>query len=204
MTNMYFDVEIAYTNEKIIQRLKEGKRIPNPSPKNCKIITIQYQLIGEDGKPKSPLRIFKEWESSEEEIIKKIASMLHPQRLWEFVPVGHNIYFDLGMLMGRAKVYGINYDPWFIYNDLPTIDIKHICIGMNAFRLKDSGLDKFSKKETSGLMVPVWYHNREYDKIIDYVKKEAEAFMEMYAKLRDKLPEFRKQLGLFNNSERTS
>jgi len=197
MTEMYFDVEVAYCSPEIIARMLEGKRIPSPTPRNSKIITIQYQLLDEKGNPKIPLQIFKEWESSEEEIIRKISTMLHPQRLWEFIPVGHNIYFDLGMFKERAALYGIRYSNWFIYNDLPSIDIKHICIGMNAFKLKDSGLDKFCGKETSGENVPLWYHKGEYGKIIDYVKKEAKEFVEFYARLKEKLPEFRRQHGFF-------
>ncbi|RLB03740.1 MAG: hypothetical protein DRG59_11320 [Deltaproteobacteria bacterium] len=197
MSEMYFDIEVAYRNPEIIARMLEGRKIPGPNPGNCKIITIQYQLLDESGNPKTPLRIFKEWDTSEEDIIRKIATMINPQRLWEFIPVGHNIYFDLGMLKERAALYGIRYSNWFIYNELPSIDIKHICIGMNSFRLKDSGLDKFSGKETSGRDVPLWYYRKEYDKIIDYVTKEAKEFIEFYKRLRETLPDFRKQYGFF-------
>jgi len=193
--DMYFDIEIAYSDPKYVELMKLGRKTPDPHPSNCKIITIQYQLLKDDGSPKGPLRIFREWDSSEEQIIRKIATMIHPQRKWEFIPVGHNIYFDLGMLRERASLYGINYPAWFIYNDLPAIDIKHICVGMNAFKLKDSGLDKFSGKETSGLNVPIWYQDKEYAKIIDYIEKEAKEFIEFYAKLKRTLPEFRKQHG---------
>ncbi|RLJ05746.1 MAG: hypothetical protein DRP16_05825, partial [Candidatus Aenigmatarchaeota archaeon] len=91
----------------------------------------------------------------------------------------------------------IKYSNWFIYNELPTIDIKHICVGMNAFRLKDSGLDKFTGKETSGVMVPVWYYNGEYEKILDYIRKEAKEFIEFYFKLKKRLPRFREEHRFF-------
>lgn len=197
MTEMYFDIEVAYTEPEIIEKLKSGKKVPNPNPRNSKIITIQYQLLRDDGSPKTDLQIFKEWESSEEEIIRRVSVLFHPSRLWEFIPVGHNIYFDLGMFKERASLYGIKFSNWFIYNDLPSIDIKHICIGMNAFKLKDSGLDKFTGKETSGITVPLWYHNGEYEKILDYIRKEAKEFIEFYSKLKRTLPEFRKQHGFF-------
>jgi len=197
MTDMYFDVEIAYLDPKHIELMKLGRKAPDPRPENCKIITAQYQLIKDDGTPKGGLQVFKEWESSEEQIIRKIATMINPARKWEFIPVGHNIYFDLSMLKDRAALYGLNYSNWFIYNDIPSIDIKHICVGMNAFKLKDSGLDKFCGKETSGRDVPIWYQDKEYGKIIDYVQKEAKEFVEFYAKLRRTLPEFRKKEGFF-------
>ncbi len=197
MTEMYFDIEVAYTNPEIIERLKSGKRVPGPNPKNSKIITIQYQLLSDDGTRKKKLQIFKEWESSEEDIIKRVSVLFHPSRIWEFIPIGHNIYFDLGMFKERARIYGIKYSNWFIYNELPTIDIKHICVGMNAFRLKDSGLDKFTGKETSGVMVPVWYYNGEYEKILDYIRKEAKEFIEFYFKLKKRLPRFREEHRFF-------
>lgn len=197
MDEMYFDIEIAYTDPAIIERLRKGLKTPSPRAENCRIITIQYQLLNSEGRPKSPLRIFREWESSEEEIIKKATALINPQRMWEFIPVGHNIYFDLGMFKDRAAVYGVKYSNHFIYNDLPAIDIKHICVGMNAFQLKDSGLDKFTGKETSGAMVPVWYHDKDYQRIIDYIEKETKEFVEFYAKLKKALPEFRKQQGFF-------
>ncbi len=196
MTEIYFDIEVGYNDKRMIEGLKQGRRV-SFNPEKAKIITIQYQILNEDGTPKRPLQIFKEWESSEEEIIRKAANLINPRRIWEFIPVGYNIYFDLGMLKKRAEDYGIKYRNWFIYHDLPVIDIKHICIGMNGFKLKDSGLDKFTGKESSGLMVPVWYSEGEYDKIIDYIKKEAAEFIEFYAKLKKTLPEFRKQHGFF-------
>ncbi len=194
---MYFDLEIGYENPEIVEKLRNGLRAPSPTPEICKIITIQYQLLDENGMPKTPLRIFREWKSSEEDIIKKAACLLNPRRIWDFIPLGHNIYFDLGMFRGRARRYGINYSEWFIYHQLPTIDIKHILVGMNDFQLKNSGLDKFTGKESSGLMVPVWYHDREYDKILDYVKKEAHEFIIFFARLKEKMPEFRQRHNFF-------
>jgi hypothetical protein len=193
---IYFDLEIGYENEKIIDKLRNGLKV-SFNPAACKIITIQYQLLNDNGTANGPLRIFKEWESSEEEIIRKIFNILNPARLWEFIPVGYNIYFDLGVFKERAKLYGLEYSDWFIYHELPSIDIKHICLGMNAFRFKDSGLNKFTGKETTGVLVPVWYHQKEYNKIINYIKKEAAEFIEFYVKLKQKLPEFRKQHGFF-------
>ena len=195
--DMYFDMEIAYADPRQIELMRRGKKGPDPRCENCKIITAQYQLLKEDGTPKGKLQVFKEWDpgSSEEAIIRKIATMINPRRAWEFIPVGHNIYFDLGMLRERAAKYGLNYPAWYIYNDLPSIDIKHICVGMNGFKLKDSGLDKFCGKESSGLMIPVWYQDKEYGKIVEYVEKEAKEFIEFYAKLKKTLPLFREQHG---------
>jgi hypothetical protein len=197
MAEIYFDIEVGYEDGNIIDKIRNGLRAPSPHPTRCKIITIQYQILDERGLPKGPLRIFKEWESSERDIIRKAYAIINPETKWEFIPVGSNIYFDLGMLKDRAKLYGINYDPWFIYHDLPVIDLKYIQMGMNNFQFKNSGLDKFTGKESSGLMVPVWYHEKQYGKILEYIHKETREFLEFYAKLKKAMPEFRKQCGFY-------
>lgn len=194
---MYFDIEVAYEDEKSVEKLRQGLRGPSPLPSACKIITIQYQFLDKDGKAKAPLQIFKEWESSEEEIIKKFYPLLNPQTKWEFIPVGQNISFDLGMLRSRAARYGVQYDEWFIHNDLPKIDIKSILLGMNGFVFKDSGLDKFTEKESSGVKVPVWYADREYEKILEYIRKETEEFIRFYSQLKILLPQLRKENKFF-------
>jgi DNA polymerase elongation subunit (family B) len=209
MTEYYLDTEIGYDDPEIVEKLRNDEHF-SFNPKNCKIITIQFQQIDRYGRGVGNLRILKEWESSEEEIIKKFAQILCPENKWNFIPVGYNIYFDLGLFKERAKVYGINYDKWFIYHDLPAIDIKPICLALNNFQFKGSGLDKFTGKEHSGAIVPIWYSQREHEKILDYIEKETEEFLLFYQKLKLKIPEFRKLLNLqpiesikgFNNFQR--
>ncbi len=194
MKEMYFDTEVAFTDPKVVEALKAGKRAPFNAD-SVKIITVQYQLLKRDGTPEGPLQVFKEWESSEEAVIRKIWALLNPRTLWDFAPVGYNIHFDLGILKRRAAAYGINYPEWYIYHDLPTIDIKGICLAMNAFLFKDSGLDKFTGKESSGLMVPVWYAEGQYEKIMEYIRKETEEFVKFYARLKEVMPKIREQYG---------
>ena len=196
MEYIYFDLEIGYKNPEDAEKLRSGIKIPI-DPSRCKIITIQYQILGEDGNPKRPLQIFREWESSEEKIIRKAFSLINPSSIWEFIPIGHNLYFDLMMFKERAKLYDINLTEKFIYHDLPTIDIKAILVGMNNFRLKGSRLDLFTGKESTGINVPIWYYNKEYDKIINYIRQEAEEFVKFYAKLKKALPELREKHGFY-------
>ncbi|RLI87514.1 MAG: hypothetical protein DRO76_02180 [Candidatus Altiarchaeales archaeon] len=195
MAEYYYDIEVGYTDPEIIRRLRTGGKTWGKAsfdPLACKIITIQYQALDRSGRGIGPLKILKEWECSEELIIKEFSKILNPKRVWDFIPVGYNIYFDLGMFRRRAEVYGIYYDEWFIYHNLPCIDIKHICLAMNNFQFKGCGLDKFTGKEHSGAIVPVWYHDHEYEKIINYVEKEAREFILFYQKLKQKMPEFRR------------
>lgn len=191
---MYFDVEVAYLDPEQTEKLRRGSRGPQPMPDNCKIITIQYQFLDDKGRPRGDLQVFKEWESSEEAIIKKAHALINRDTKWEIIPVGQNLSFDLGMLRGRAAHYGIHYPEWFMYNDLPTIDIKPILLGMNAFAFKNSGLDKFTGKESSGVGVPVWYADREYDRILEYIRKETAEFVMFYEKLRAVMPELKEKV----------
>lgn len=195
MKEMYFDIEVAYLKEEDSEKIMAGKRGPPPLPKHCKIITMQYRFLTPEGKPDGELHVFKEWESSEEQLLKKAYALINPHTQWEVIPVGQNIMFDLGFLKGRGEQYGIRYPEWWLYHDLPVIDIKAILLGMNGFRFKDSGLDKFTGKESSGLNVPVWYAQKEWEKILAYIQKETAEFISFYQKLKRLLPEFRKLHG---------
>lgn len=196
MPEYYLDLEIGYDDPEIVEKLRNEEVTPF-DPKNCKIITIQFQQIDRYGRGIGNLRILKEWESSEEDIITTFSQVIQPENKWNFIPVGYNIYFDLGLFKERAKVYGINYDRWFIYHDLPTIDLKPICLALNNFQFKGSGLDKFTGKEHSGAIVPIWYQDKEYEKILEYIKKETEEFLLFYQKLKLAIPQFRKILKIF-------
>jgi len=186
----YFDTEVGYEND-----IKFSRSL---DPRHYKIITIQYQPLDDSGCPLSNLRILKEWESSEEKIIKEFANFITPKKTWDFIPVGYNVIFDLGFFKARAEKYGMDYDEWMIYHRVPIIDLKHICIGMNGFNFLDSGLDKFCNKPRDGFLVPEWYLNKEYAKIIDYIRGENEAFICFYQKLREKLPRFRVENKFYN------
>jgi len=195
MPEYYYDIEVGFEDDALIERMRMGEK-GGFNPRICKIITIQYQRLDSSGRAVSDLTILKEWESSEEDIIRKFSRMLNPQDPWAFIPVGHNIHFDLGTFKERAAKYGMEYDNWFIYHNLPTIDVKPICIALNDFKFSGCGLDKFTGKGQSGLMVPVWYHDKEYDKVVDYVKKEAAEFVKFYQNLKQKMPLMRRHFDL--------
>ncbi|MEM3556145.1 MAG: hypothetical protein QXF56_05485 [Candidatus Micrarchaeia archaeon] len=201
MAEYYFDIEIGYEGDSYENFIRgEGLLHPNI----CKIITIQFQRLDRNGEPEEPLRVLKEWEMGEEGIIREFTKFLNPEKIyntrkvWEFIPVGYNLMFDLGMLRGRARRYGIEYDEWCIMNNLPRIDLKDICLGMNGFKFSGSGLDKFCGKPPNGELVPVWYLNKQYGRIIEYVEREAEEFISLYYKLREALPKLRGENGFYS------
>ena len=42
----------------------------------------------------------------------------------------------------------------------------------NNLNFKGSGLDQITNKSSDGRFVPIWYKNKEYKKIEDYIKME--------------------------------
>ena len=107
-------------------------------PQNSKIITIQFaklhdttsQQIGE-------LRILKEWESSEKEILKQfiIQSEITHSYPFSFISVGFNLQFEHNFFIQRCKANGL--EPIDIFNK-PHIDIKPFAVIMNNGQFKGS------------------------------------------------------------------
>ena len=155
-----------------------------------KIVTVQFQELDTSGRPKGPITILKEWEIGEEEMIKFFWKKLFGFGVWDFVPIGYNLIFDLSFLWAKFKKYGLEVKPLdeYLYAK-PIIDIKYSLIIANNLDFKGSGLDKMSNKETDGRNVPVFYKNKEFDKIEKYVIQETESFLECLEKLRTKLKE---------------
>ncbi|MDO8339821.1 MAG: hypothetical protein Q7T16_04145 [Candidatus Burarchaeum sp.] len=214
----YFDTEVALDEETLAAEAAGAK--VKLTPENCKIITMQFQLLDRAGRPASPLIVMKEWDTpgGEEGMIRQFLreNFSAGTNPWEFIPVGYNVLFDLGLLRERAREYGIEMGVWELYHQRPFIDIKHILLGMNGFAFKESGLDKFCGKR-NGKQVPVWYQmakaaEREgkemtgasaadaYRWIEEYVEEEAAEFVELYARLKSELPRLRTAMGLFNGN----
>lgn len=173
MGNFYFDIETTGLDVK-----------------TCKVITIQYQELDRNtGKPIGELIILKEWESSEREILEKFlreSGMSDPYP-FSFVSVGYNLNFEHNFLKERTAVH--SFTPIDILNK-PYIDLRPIGVIMNRGEFKGSGLDKITQKPMNGSQVPIWYANKEYEKIIEYIQAEAKAFNELNMWLYQKLPEF--------------
>ena len=171
MVNFYFDIESTGLD-----------------PKKDKILTIQYQELDRNtGKPIGELKILKEWESSEKEIINKFLSDTHvlDNYPFSFIPVGYNLNFENSFLKERTKINGL---PSIDILNNPFIDLRVIGILMNKGEFKGSGLDKLTEKKSEGSNVPALYNNHEYEEIIEYIKREAEEFLKFNVWLYKKLP----------------
>ena len=148
-----------------------------------KIITIQFREIDNEGNPISELFILKEWESSEEEIVKRFHKIFNVSDKWRFIPITYG-NFDLIFLYNKFKQYNLEisktYDE-FIYSK-PYINLRGIGIFIKKIKFKDSGLDDITEKKRSGDIIPIWYHSKEYDKILLYIIDEMESFIKFVQK----------------------
>lgn len=158
------------------------------NPRVDKIITIQYQQLDiYTGEPVGELVILKEWESSEKDIIRRfvIDSKILDDYPFSFVPIGYNLNFEHNFLKQRAKFHGlIEID---ILNH-PFIDLRAVGVLMNKGQFKGSGLDKITGKKSNGMNIPLWYENKEYEKIIDYIKNETLEFIKFNIWLYKEMP----------------
>jgi hypothetical protein len=160
------------------------------NPDQDKIITIQYQnLDTKSGMAKGPLKILKEWELSEKEILREFLEILNPSNPWDFVPVGNNLRFELFFLQKRLReVLKIKLsDEWILY-ELPRIDIKSLIVMMNQGQFKGSSLDWLVKKEMDDGQIPKWYRQKDYSSIELFIAEETERFLHVYQYLKQKLP----------------
>ena len=155
-----------------------------------KIITIQVQEIDEyTGKAIGDLQIFKEWESSETEILRRFLDYteLDPfSSPFQFVPTGFNLKFDLQFLMARLRFHSM---PVIDFLDRPHIDLHPIGVLMNNGQFKGSGLDKLTGKPHDGKIIPFWYEEKNWERIEEYIQKETVEFMKFLQYCQQALPD---------------
>jgi len=154
-----------------------------PDLQNDEILTIQFQrLRTKTGEKEGDLTILKSWESSEKEILQKFYNTFAPYTPFSFIPIGENLSFDFLMLHNRWKRVGIEV-PLETLIDHPYIDIKPILVILNEGSFKGASLKKFLGKE-GGAKVPEWYAKGDYGAIEDYIRCEAEDFIQFYQQLK--------------------
>ena len=116
-----------------------------------------------------------------------------PKYTFDFISVGQNLPFDFGFLFEKFKKYGlITNDNFldFIYKK-PTIDIHSTLIIMNNLQFKGSGLDNFTNKKRDGSIIPIWYEQKRYDLIEEYIIQETNSFLEAFKILCKEIPKLK-------------
>lgn len=174
MEGHYFDIETYSAGEK-------------PDSKTDKIISIQFQKIDlETGKPLGNLQILKEWEESEEEIVKFIHKWFFNNRNpWQFIPVGFNLLFEWQFLSEKFKQYNLaNIQTGEFLEKYPQIDLKPLAI-IKKGTFIGASLSSISNKQEDGNIIKEYYENKDFEKINQYIKDEAQSFIELYQKSVD-------------------
>ena len=64
------------------------------------------------------------------------------------------------------------------------LDLKPIVVLLNNGNFKEAKLDKFTNKPHDGKLVKEWYEKKQYDKIEEYIREEAKAFLEFLQKIK--------------------
>ncbi len=157
-------------------------------PKKNKIITIQYQQLDRNtAKPISKLKILKEWESSEKDILEEFVNSTNILNDYEFsfIPMGYCLNFEHNFLKEKSLAYGL---PEIDILSKAFIDLKAFGVIMNRGEFKNSGLDKITGKPQSGRDIPIWHEKKEYDKITEYIEREAEEFVKLCSWLYREMP----------------
>ena len=62
----------------------------------------------------------------------------------------------------------------------PIIDIKYTLVMANNLSFKNAGLNKLTNKQVDGKQIPIYYKDKEYDKIIDYINEETKCFTDSF------------------------
>lgn len=165
------------------------------NPCENKILTIQFQELDRNtGEPIGELKIFKEWGSSEKEIISQFLSQtkITDSYAFTFIPVGYNLAFVLNFLKQRTALYEISFPDML---DKPLIDLRAIGVLMNSGEFRGSGLDNLLGREKKAHSLPVWYNNSEFEKILEYIKEQTTDFLKFatwaYKKFPALLDEFK-------------
>ncbi len=176
VTLFYFDVEA------------EGE-----DPGQDRLITVQYQPLGDDLRPIGALTVLAEWEWGEKEMVRAALQRGVLDPTWDFVPVGNRLRFDLTFLIERAQRHGIRESSaadlrrfWF---DKPMLDVGPVLVLMNAGRFEGSSIENFTAKPPSA-QAPMLYRQGKYRELLEYVEKERDATLALLAELRSLLTAF--------------
>lgn len=198
--------------DRAMMMAKEPKMPHGDDPARDKIVTIQFRKLSDLAQGEvAPLIILREWQHPQGE-----RGILHDfnkatgyfDRRWDCVKTGWNLDFEKEWFKHKGTGYGLI--PWGKAADFsrPVVDVMHVGLLMNADRSRPldakgnvpnmfygASLDRFSRKRSKGAYITQFYHERRYGAIDDYVRQEADAFVELWQTLIETMPQvWRKQV----------
>ncbi len=151
-------------------------------PQQDRIVTLQYQALGDDLAPIGRFQVMAEWEWGEKPIVQMVLEKGILEPTWDFVPVGNRLRFDLTFLIERATKWKLlEWDSaklkyyWFTK---PYVDLGSILLLLNRGVFAGSSLHNFADKE-SGAHVPKMYRAGRFPDIIEYVTRERDAAFDL-------------------------
>ena len=173
LTLFYFDIETT-----------------GDDPQLDRIVSIQYQQLGDGFEPIGALQVLAEWEWGEKHILQTILDKGLLEPTWDFVPVGNRLRFDVTFVIERSTKWQlIEWDAatlkryWYTK---PLLDVQPILVFMNRGEFRGSSLHRFADKE-SGAKVPLLYRSGRTAEILAYVTRERDAALELLRSARDAL-----------------
>lgn len=167
-----------------------------PDPQSDRIITVSYQNISlKNGKPQplSELKILKDWEMTEKEIVTAIYKrfFMNAESDFYFVPVGYSLNYDLELLRNKFKEHlGKDINT----HGLPNIDLRQSIILINNGQFKGTKMTEWTNKKEEGKLIKELYNKKEYDKIEGYIKDEKDNFLELLQKLLECMPKLKNEI----------
>ena len=173
MANFYFDMETSGLD-----------------PKEHKVVALQYQELDRNtGGALGALKILREWELGEKEILERFLAESGIMKKYEssFVPIGYNIGFKASFLKRRLEFHNL---PAIDILDRPFIDLRSFGVIMNRGEFKGSGLDKITGIPSDGASVPKLYLAKDYGKIVRYIESKARGFVRLNSWLYSEMPKF--------------
>ena len=208
MTDLFIDIETVpdMTSDEYFQTMhdiKSGKLTRDSdrerfwkfergglTPFDGKVILITYKIND------AHTHRLKEWEESEETILKKLFDLLADLQKGygkdRLKIIGHNnLGFDLFFLYNRMRLYAINEERWLyqrIINKPEVVDFLQVHLPLNDYNIKGLKHDVlahaygFPTKETVGSEETLHYYQKEYHKIIEYSEREF-IYPELYARM---------------------
>lgn len=156
-------------------------------PLEDKIITIQYQKLSE---PKGDLQILKEWESSEEKILRDFLPQLETENPFDFILVGNNLLFDFMFISHGAERHHLGRFGIEHFHRRVVLDVKPILVMINEGEFR--GYQKLLGKPEAD--VPRLYKDKKYQEIVAYIENEANSFITGYEILKSKMPSLKNYL----------